>query len=483
MKWAAVLGALALITAAVASASSPNRPISSDPYTNASSMHKTQVEPHAFGQGNTIVAAFQSGRFFDGGSSNIVTSTSLDAGPWWAKNALPGTTVYQGGPYARVSDPAVAFDAMHNVWLVASLALDASVRGAAILVSRSTNGGRSFANPVTVAAVGGGSFNKSWVACDNWPTSPHYGNCYAEWDDNGLGNLLTMSTSTDGGLTWGSARQPSGSPSGLGGLPIAQPNGNVVVSYTANYGAIEAFRSTNGGATWTSAVTVADQILHSPAGGIRSLPLPSASVDSAGKLYVIWYDCRFRTNCASNDIVMSTSTDGVTWSGVTRIPIDATSSTVDHFLHAIAVDPATSGSSARIAVGYYYYPVSNCNPATCQLDFGFVASSDGGTSWTTPVQLAGPMTVTWLPPTSQGNMVGDFVGVAFAGAPRMAHPVFATATANSGSVFHENMASAGIDVASLAGHVRAHREVVRVGKFGRGPGRALPGDTEFPSTR
>jgi len=210
------------------------------------------------------------------------------------------------------------------------------------------------------------------------------------------------------------------------------------------------------------------------------LPLPSAAVDEAGKLYVIWYDCRFRTSCASNDIVMSTSTDGVTWSGVTRIPIDATSSTVDHFLHAIAVDPATSGSSARIAVGYYYYPVANCNSATCQLDFGFVASSDGGASWSTPVQLAGPMTVTWLPPTSQGNMVGDFVGVAFAGTPRMAHPVFATATANSGSVYHENMASAGIDVASLAGHVKAHREVLRVAQ---GPVRALPGDTEFPSTQ
>jgi len=45
--------------------------LSSDPYTNPDSNHKTQVEPDTFAFGNTIVAAFQSGRFFDGGASNI----------------------------------------------------------------------------------------------------------------------------------------------------------------------------------------------------------------------------------------------------------------------------------------------------------------------------------------------------------------------------------------------------------------------------
>ncbi len=40
--------------------------ISSDPYMNPTSNHKTQVEPDTFAFGNTIVSAFQSGRFFDG---------------------------------------------------------------------------------------------------------------------------------------------------------------------------------------------------------------------------------------------------------------------------------------------------------------------------------------------------------------------------------------------------------------------------------
>jgi len=47
-------------------------PISSDPYTNASSRHRTQVEPDSFGYGNTVVTAFQTGSFNVGGcASNI----------------------------------------------------------------------------------------------------------------------------------------------------------------------------------------------------------------------------------------------------------------------------------------------------------------------------------------------------------------------------------------------------------------------------
>ena len=71
---------------------------------------------------------------------------------------------------------------------------------------------------------------------------------------------------------------------------------------------------------------------------------------------MVWSDCRFRKGCASNDIVMSSSTNGTTWSAVTRIPIDATTTTVDHFLPGIGIDPATSGSTAHMTIVYYYYP-------------------------------------------------------------------------------------------------------------------------------
>ncbi|HEV8603350.1 MAG TPA: sialidase family protein [Gaiellaceae bacterium] len=439
---AAAVALGALLVATVASASVLAKPISSDPYTNTSSQHKTQLEPDSFAFGSTVVGVFQTGRFFNGGASNIAWATSQDAGRTWTTGVLPGTTVFQGGPWARISDPAVAYDPLHDVWMVSGLAINASVSGAAVLTSRSTDGGLTWQNPVTVATAPGTFFDKNWITCDTWSSSPHYGNCYTEWDDNGLGNQIQMSTSTDGGLTWGPVRLPP-VPSGLGGQPVVQPSGTVVVPY--NSSSIRAFRSTDGGNTWTSSVVVASDIEHNPAGGLRGGGLITAEVDASGKVYVVWQDCRFRTSCSSNDIVMTTSTDGVTWSSVQRIPIDPTSSTVDHFIPGIGVDPATSGSTAHLALGYYYYPVSSCSSSTCQLTAGFISSLDGGAIWSAPQRVAGPMTLSWIASTSQGRMVGDYISTSFT-ADGKAHPVYSIAKALDGGVFQQRAASATFDV-------------------------------------
>jgi hypothetical protein len=118
---------------------------------------------------------------------------------------------------------------------------------------------------------------------------------------------------------------------------------------------------------------------------------------------------------------MSTSTDGVTWSAVTRIPIDPVNSTVDHFIPGIGVDKGTQGNSAHLGLTYYYYPVASCNSNTCQLTLGYVQSTDGGANWTAPVQIQGPFTNTWLPNTNQGYMVGDYISTSFSGG--RAYPV------------------------------------------------------------
>jgi hypothetical protein len=91
-----------------------------------------------------------------------------------------------------------------------------------------------------------------------------------------------MSTSTDGGLTWGTPKFPGGS--GLGGQPVVQPNGNVIVPYEGGAG-IRSFRSIDGGATWQTSV-VASVSEHNVAGNLRTSPLPSAEVDGQGKVYV-----------------------------------------------------------------------------------------------------------------------------------------------------------------------------------------------------
>jgi hypothetical protein len=440
----AVCATLALVLGAPAAFSLPTlADLGSDPYTNLTSQHATQVEPDSFAFGTTIVAAAQTGRFTNGGSSNICFSTSKDSGATWSSGCLPGITVFSSpaGTYDRVSDPAVAYDPKHGVWMISSLALSgsSSVRGAAILTSRSTDGGTTWGTPVvTAAATGTNDYDKNWIVCDTWAASTYYGNCYTQWDNYGSGNRLLMSRSTDGGVTWGAPVQTANAGTGLGGQPVVQPNGTVIVpSANANETAIIAFRSTDGGATWGSTSTIATVKSHAVAGGLRTGPLPSAEIDGLGKVYVVWQDCRFRKRCASNDLVMSTSTNGTSWSTPVRIPIDAVTSTVDHFIPGLAVDRATSGSTAHLALGYYAYPTANCSSSTCQLQVGFISSADGGSTWSAPQTLAGPMSLAWIASTTQGRMVGDYISTSFVGA--VAFPVFVVATAKVGTAFVERM--------------------------------------------
>jgi hypothetical protein len=174
---------------------------------------------------------------------------------------------------------------------------------------------------------------------------------------------------------------------------------------------------------------------HTIAGGLREESLPSAEIDAAGTAYVAWADCRFRTGCPRKYIVVSESTSETTWAAPYRVPIDDTSSTVDHFAPGIGVDRSTFGGGARIGVTYYFYPNSGCTATTCQLDVGFIFSTTGGTSWSTATQLAGPMSLSWLPNTSQGRMFGDYISTSVNNAGR-AYPTIAVASAPTGSTFN-----------------------------------------------
>jgi BNR/Asp-box repeat len=425
----------AAIGAAAALAASSLVRISNDPFTNSTSQHKTQVEPDTFAFGSTIVAAFQSGRFFDGGSSDIGFATSTDGGATWTHGFLPSLTQFATppGPYGRASDPSVAYDPKHDVWLISTLDFDP---GDDVTVSRSTDGGLTWRSPVLVHT--GGGVDKNWVVCDTWPASPFYGNCYSEWDNNGQGNLIEMSTSTDGGKTWSPEAAPADNPSGLGGVPVVAPDGRVVVPYSQNFGPIRYFTSADGGASWSATQLVSSVSDHTQAGGLRSGPLPSAEVDKRGTVYVVWADCRFRSGCSSDDIVMAKIKPGGGVSGVVRIPIDPVTSTVDHFIPGLAVDPATGGKGAHLGLAYYYYPVSSCSQSTCELDVGFVSSTDGGATWSAAQQLAGPMNLTWLASTNQGRMVGDYISSSFANGK--VFPAVAVAKAPT-TLFHEAMYS------------------------------------------
>ena len=423
-------------------ASAQNGPvrISVDTLTNSDSTHRTEVEPHMFSWGTTMVSAFHVARrpgSVGWGSGDIGFSTSTDGGKTWQYGLLPGLTKnYKNGSYGAAADPSVAYDAKHGVWLISTLPL-AGLNGnngliGDVAVSRSADG-LHWSNPVLIDKTH--LDDKNWTVCDNTSTSPFYGNCYTEWDQAfGTGDVL-MSVSKDGGQTWGPGLASSDHAGGLGGEPVVQPNGTVIVPFEG--GGIDVFSSTNGGTSWGRSQAIASINSHSDAAGIRNPNLPSATIDGGGTVYVVWDDCRFRAGCSANDIVVSTSSNGTTWSPVTRIPIDPTTSAVDHFIPGIGADPTTSGANAHLALVYYYYTNTNCSLSTCQLNVGFTTSVDGGATWTAGAKLGGPMSVSWLPVSDNGPMLADYIGVSYVNGNPFG--VFPGALPPSGSTLNEAM--------------------------------------------
>ena len=379
------------------------------------------------------------------------------------------------GAYDRVSDPSVAYDAAHNVWLVSSFALldtPSGPSGRAVLTSRSTDGGLTWGNPVnTAVARRNEDLDKNWIVCDNTPSSPFYGSCYTQFDDFGHGNALKMYYSRDGGLTWTASRVPRAGV--IGGQPVVLPNGNVVVPIdNASETALGYTVSTDGGVRFGQAFVITSISAADDPGNIRSGPLPSAEISGDGKIYVVWEDCRFRAGCPTagtlNDLVYVTSTNGTTWSAVQRIPIDPVTSTVDHFIPGVAVDKATSGGSIHVGVAYYFYPNTSCTFASCQLSVGYLSSTNGGSSWSAPTQLAGPMTMSWTPNTSQGRMVGDYISTSFGSTKIRDRELRRPARSSDTSGSHPRLRVGVRRLLALAARVQPRERLVRGAAAGAG---------------
>jgi hypothetical protein len=457
MRWAAAPAALAtaalFVLTGVAGANVALTKVSADPYTNATSQHATELEPDTFAHHGTVVATFQVGRFFNGGASDIGVVRSGDGGATWGAPGFLHNTFNSGdtsSPFERVSDPSVAYDVAHGVWMVSSIPLLPNLGVPTVFVNRSTDDGVTWGPHISIPPPVSNSvdLDKNWTVCDNHPSSSFYGHCYTELDNFADGDLELMSTSTDGGLTWSVPIRTDGNDKGLGGQPVVQSSGRVVVPFESLNGTISAFHSDDGGASWSRGFKVSGIRFHGVAGGLRTSPLPSAEIAADGTVYVAWEDCRFRKGCTSNDIVFSKSSDGVSWTDPARVPIDDVTSSVDHFIPGLAVDPTTSGSSTKLALTYYFYPNANCGGA-CRLDVGYISSPDGGAHWGSATQLAGPMGLSQIANTSQGPMVGDYISTSFSGG--MATTVFAVGKDATTAAFNEAMYSPGrLSVASLA---------------------------------
>ena len=230
-----------------------------DRQTNADSQHESQVEPDSLTVGATTVALFQNGRNRAGGAASIAFATSRDSGRTWREGILPGLTATSvpPGPSTRASDPTLAYDALHGVWLANTLAIAPDATRLTIHRSRD---GVAWTGPIDAARAPAAdiAYDKNWLTCDNGAASPFRGRCYLAYtlvgEQEGEDDLAVQH-SVDGGVTWSAAATVHIPVTGV--IPVVQPNGTLTLVFWSPRTGMVAVRSTDGGVTLGPPATIA----------------------------------------------------------------------------------------------------------------------------------------------------------------------------------------------------------------------------------
>ena len=402
----AAVGALAAgAWAGVFTASTPKKVSGASPFASctadagqtATNFPNTEVEPWVdVNPTNTdnIVATWQQDRWSDGGSRGLVAGVSNNGGKNWSEVVIPKVSACSGNAsYLRASDPWLSFAPNGDLYHIALSAnggiTAAGFPNSAVLVSKSTDGGSTWGDPISLRADNGPNIlnDKESVTAD--PKNSHY--AYAVWDrlDNagnadpvqvflhaiGSRGPTWFSRTTNGGESWEPARMiydPGEVNQTIGNQIVVRPNGDLfdffdVIFTFKNSNQIRGFnvgfiRSSDKGATWSGAKII-DKLnrvtVRDPDNGriVRTADFnPDVAVDPAsGNLYAVWQDGRF-SGGARSDIAFTMSTDGgSSWSPTVKL--DQNSAGTSAFLPSVHV--AADGT-----VGVSYYDFRNNTPAT-----------------------------------------------------------------------------------------------------------------------
>jgi hypothetical protein len=320
--------------------------------------------------------------------------TTFDGGQTWQAGNMSNE-----GPTRIGSDPVTTFDARTDTAIHASLNFKFSGNKTCdgdLVVSLSTDGGLTWQPPVLVDSgkrcdtSSLGLFNdKEWMVTDNNPSSPFYGRTYLTWTKFLTSHRAYVSSpifeahSDDGGRTWSTSQEISGSNPALCtfqttgpegrcdenqfSVPTVAPDGTVYVAFEneqneALWESDHEFddqylvvRSSDGGETWSAPSFVTgleDGFRDYPfnVNGRQTLTNYQVRVNSAGNivadpntgtLYLVFSDNRNGTHdtaspVTNTDVFIMSSTDGTTWTPPSLVKASPT----DQWFPWVEVNPA-----------------------------------------------------------------------------------------------------------------------------------------------
>jgi hypothetical protein len=402
---------------------------------------------------------------------------TFNGGRSWLNVQLPHLT-FQTNATGLLSDmdsagdPAVAFGP-HNTVYYANLVFSRLNSASGIVVSKSTDGGRTWGEPSIVHTDGVDNsgnpldtdfFNdKEWITVDQ-----HSGTVYVTWTSFGPSDSpIQLSRSTDGGAHWSapvavnpsSAFTPGGvTASSTGSIPGVNRHGDLFIAYESAvcqslacdqptaHDAVIVATSHDGGKTFTNREAAADFDFPSNADtgrdtltgeNFRINSFPQMAIDPVtDAVYVTWsddrngqYDSSGNSIKTNGDVFVVKSRDGKHWSH-----------TVGLGTGADEVYPAIAAYGGKVAVSFYtrVYDQNGIG-----LDMGYVSgeSEDFGelgshrvhriTSQTSNPQIQfvalGFVTGNVL----QGVFIGDYTAVAL-GSDGVMHPCWTDFRGNPG---------------------------------------------------
>jgi hypothetical protein len=282
-----------------------------------------------------LAGAFQQDRWSNGGARGIVSAVSTDGGVSWTTTPIPGATVNSGGSTLRASDPWVTIARNGDVYAGYLTINDPNLENPrTVSISKSTDGGLSWGSPIALFVSTDNNFfnDKDTITAD--PTNSNY--VYAVWDRlDFAGNRgpTMFSRTSDGGHTW---------------------------SAPANI-----FDPANG-------QTISNQIVVLP----------------GGRLINMCVHIDYTTN-TENIVVLTSSDKGTTWSGPIEVSAVQSKGVTDPDTGA---GVRTGGDVPEIAVDpksgnlYVAWQDSRFSSGSHD-DIALAMSADGGATWSAPIKV------------------------------------------------------------------------------------------------